>query len=220
MSAFPIADRNRIRRKPQRGSYERDVVYAILDEALYCHVGFVEDGWPVVIPILHARQEDTLFLHGARASRLLEHVAAGHPVCVAATLLDGLVFARAVFNHSLNYRSAVVFGHGRPVDGAEKREALRLLTEHMARGRWDEARQPTPQEEAATAVVAISIEWASAKIRSGPPGDNEADYALPIWAGVVPVVPQFLAPVPDPRLPADIPIPSSLRDYRRGSRLP
>jgi len=220
MSAFPVDHLNRIRRKPQRGSYEREVVYAILDEALYCHVGFVEDGWPIVIPTLHARREDTLYLHGARASRLLAHVAAGHPVCVAATLLDGLVFARSVFNHSLNYRSAIVFGHGRPVDGAEKREALRLLTEHVARGRWDEARQPTPQEEAATAVVAIAIAWASAKIRSGPPVDNEADYELPIWAGVVPVVQQFLTPVPDPRLPADMPLPDSLRDYRRGPRLP
>ncbi|MCS7039254.1 MAG: pyridoxamine 5'-phosphate oxidase family protein [Anaerolineae bacterium] len=220
MSAFPVDDRNRIRRKPQRGSYEREVVYAILDEALYCHVGFVEDGWPIVIPILHARQDDTLYLHGARASRLLKHVAAGHPVCVAATLLDGLVLARSVFHHSLNYRSAVVFGHGRPVEGAEKREALRLLTEHVARGRWDEARLPTPQEEEATAVVAIAIERASAKIRSGPPVDDEADYDRPIWAGVVPVVQAFLDPIPDPRLPADIPLPASLRDHRRRSRLP
>lgn len=220
MSEFPVDDRNRLRRKPQRGSYERDVVYAILDEALYCHVGFVEDGWPVVIPTLHARQDDTLYLHGARASRLLKHVAAGHPVCVAATLVDGLVLARSVFHHSLNYRSAVVFGHGRPVEGAETREALRLLTEHVARGRWDEARLPTPQEEAATAVVAIAIERASAKIRSGPPIDDDGDYDLPIWAGVVPVVQQFLDPIPDPRLRDDIPLPDSLRAYRRGPRLP
>lgn len=220
MSEFPVDDRNRLRRKPQRGSYERDVVYAILDEALYCHVGFVEDGWPVLIPTLHARRDDTLYLHGARASRLLKHVAAGHPVCVAATLVDGLVLARSVFHHSLNYRSAVVFGHGRPVEGAEKREALRLLTEHVARGRWDEARLPTPQEEEATAVVAIAIERASAKIRRGPPVDDEADYELPIWAGIVPVVQQFLDPIPDPRLRDDIPLPDSLRAYRRGPRLP
>lgn len=220
MSEFPVDDRNRLRRKPQRGSYERAVVYTVLDEALYCHVGFVEDGWPIVIPTLHARWDDTLYLHGAKASRLLKHVAAGHPVCVAATLLDGLVLARSVFHHSLNYRSAVVFGHGRAVEGAEKRKALRLLTEHIARGRWDEVRLPTPQEEEATAVVAIAIERASAKIRSGPPVDDEADYTLPIWAGVVPVVQQFLDPIPDPRLGDDIPLPDSLRAYRRGPRLP
>ncbi|MBX7233486.1 MAG: pyridoxamine 5'-phosphate oxidase family protein [Caldilineales bacterium] len=216
MPDFTIDDLNQIKRKPQRGSYERDVVYSIIDEALYCHVGFVQDDQPIVIPTIHARLDDALILHGAKASRMLKHLAAGQPVCVTITLLDGLVFARSVFNHSMNYRSVVVFGHGRLIEDAdEKWRAVEALTEHIARGRWADSRQPTPKEMDATAVVSIAIERASAKIRTGPPGDDEADYALPVWAGVLPTGLHLDEPIPDPRLAADIVLPDYLRQYSR-----
>ncbi len=216
MPHFTIDDLNQIKRKPQRGSYERDVIYGIIDEALYCHVGFDQDGQPVVIPTIHARLDDALILHGAKASRMLKHLAAGQAVCVAITLLDGLVFARSVFNHSMNYRSVVVFGHGRLIEDAdEKWRAVEALTEHIARGRWADSRQPTPKEMDATAVVSIAIERASAKIRTGPPGDDEADYALPVWAGVLPTGLHLDEPIPDPRLAADIALPDYLRQYSR-----
>ncbi len=218
MPEFIIDDLTQIRRKPQRGSYERDVIYGIIDEALYCHVGFNQDGQPVVIPTIHARVDDTLILHGARASRMLKHLAAGHPVCVAITLLDGLVFARSVFNHSMNYRSVVVFGRGRLVEAPdEKWRAVAALTEHIARGRWEDARQPTPKEMDATTVVSLAIERASAKIRSGPPGDDEPDYDLPIWAGVLPTGLQLGEPVADPRLSTGISLPDYLQHYSRFS---
>ena len=216
MTEFTIDDRNRIRRKPDRGRFERDVIYPIIDEALICHVGFVEDGQPFVIPTLHARLDDSLILHGARASRMLKHIQAGHPVCATFTLVDGLVLARSVFNHSMNYRSAVVFGRGRLIEADdEKMHALEVLTEHIARGRWAEARKPTIKEMNATTVVGITIEQASAKMRTGPPGDDEADYALPIWAGVLPLGEQAGAPLPDPRLREGIPVPDSVRGYSR-----
>lgn len=216
MPHFTIDDLNQIKRKPQRGSYERDVVYGIIDEALYCHVGFDQDGQAVVIPTIHARLDDALILHGAKASRMLKHIAAGGAVCVTITLLDGLVFARSVFNHSMNYRSVVIFGHGRLIEDAdEKWRAVEALTGHIARGRWADARQPTPKEMDATAVVSIAIERASAKIRTGPPGDDEADYALPIWAGVIPTGLHLGEPIPDPRLTAGIALPDYLRHYRR-----
>lgn len=216
MPHFTIDDLNQIKRKPQRGSYERDVVYGIIDEALYCHVGFDQDGQPVVIPTIHARLDDALILHGAKASRMLKHLAGGQAVCVTITLLDGLVFARSVFNHSMNYRSVVVFGHGRLIEDAdEKWRAVEALTAHIARGRWADARQPTPKEMDATAVVSIAIERASAKIRTGPPVDDEADYALPIWAGVIPTGLHLGEPNPDPRLAAGIALPDYLRQYSR-----
>lgn len=216
MPDFIIDELNQIKRKPQRGSYERDVVYGIIDEALYCHVGFNQDGQPVIIPTIHARMEDELILHGAKASRMLKHIVAGGPVCVAITLLDGLVFARSVFNHSMNYRSVVVFGRGRLVEDAdEKWRALQALTEHIARGRWADSRQPTPKEMDATTVISIAIERASAKIRSGPPGDDEADYSLPIWAGVIPTGLLLGEAEPDPRLSAGIAMPDYLRRYSR-----
>lgn len=216
MPEFTIDDLNQIKRRPQRGSYERDVVYGIIDEALYCHVGFIQGGQPIVIPTLHARLNDALILHGAKASRMLKHVASGEPTCVAITLLDGLVFARSAFNHSMNYRSVVVFGHGRLIeDPDEKWQAVETLTEHVARGRWADSRPPTPKELDATAFVSMAIERASAKIRSGPPGDDEADYALPIWAGVLPTGLQPGEPLPDPRLAPGIALPGYLSHYSR-----
>jgi uncharacterized protein len=216
MSEFPISERNRIRRAPKRGQYDKETIYRILDEGLVCHVGLVEDHQPVVIPMNYARRDDTLILHGASASRLLRYIQAGNLVCVTVTLLDGLVLARSVYHHSMNYRSVVVFGQGRLIEAEpEKLAALEILTEHILRGRWQDARKPNRQELDATAVVAIAIESASAKVRTGPPVDDEADYQLPVWAGVLPIQQEALAPVSDPRLRQDIRVPPSVSKYQR-----
>ncbi len=181
------ADRIRIKREPQRGRYDRETIEAILDEAVLCHIGFEVEGQPYVIPTLHARVGDKLYVHGSAASRLLRHAESGAPVCVTVTLFDGLVLAKSVFNHSVNYRSAVVFGNATLVDGHEKWEALRALTEQLAPGRWDEARQPTDQELKATWILSLPLDEASAKVRTGGPEDEPEDVDLPVWAGVVPV---------------------------------
>ena len=216
MSEFPVTERNQVKRVPKRGQYDRDTVYRILDDGLICHVGFVQDGQPVVIPTLYARRGDTLILHGAKTSRMLQYIQAGHPVSVTVTLVDGLVVARSVFHHSMNYRSVVLFGRGRLIEpDGEKLQALEVLTEHILRGRWQDARQPNRQELDATSVVAIAIESASAKIRTGPPMDDEADYSLPIWAGVIPLRQQAQAPIADPRLAPGIPVPGYVTRYDR-----
>jgi nitroimidazol reductase NimA-like FMN-containing flavoprotein (pyridoxamine 5'-phosphate oxidase superfamily) len=178
----------RVRRHPERGVYERDAIAAILDEALFCHVGFVVDGQPFVIPMIHARAGVVLYLHGSTASRMLRTLAEGVDVCVTATLLDGLVLARSVYNHSMNYRSAVVLGRARMVDDAdEKLSALETIVEHVVPGRWQDARLPNEKELAATSVLALGLDKASAKVRSGPPKDFDDDVELPIWAGVIPL---------------------------------
>ena len=213
---FEQEPRNRVRRIPERGHYDKETIYAIVDEALICHVAFAVDGQPFVVPTIHARMGDELILHGAKASRLLKHIEAGHPVSVAITLLDGLVMARSVFHSSMNYRSAVIFGAGRVLESDdEKLAALELLTEHLVRGRWQDARQPTTLELNATTVVAIAIDSASAKVRVGPPSDDAEDYALPIWAGVLPLQQQTGSPLPDPKLAPGIAAPEYLVDYRR-----
>lgn len=176
-----------MKREPQRARYDRETIEAILDEALICHLGFEVDGQPYVIPTLHARVGDRLYVHGSAASRLLRHLAGGAPVCVTVTLVDGLVLARSVFNHSVNYRSVVVFGTATVVEDDEKREALRALTEQLAPGRWDEARQPTEKELKATWILSLPLDEASAKVRTGPEEDEPEDLDLPVWAGVVPV---------------------------------
>jgi hypothetical protein len=216
MTKFSITDQNEIKRLPERGSYDRDTIYQILDEALICHVGFVEKKLPYVIPINFARVEDALVLHGAKASRLLKHIGAGHPVCVEVTLVDGLVLARSIFHHSINYRSVVVFGMGRIViEEQEKLAALEAITEHILPGRWREARLPNRKEMNATSVVSIKIDQASAKVRSGPPADEEADYALPVWAGVLPLQELPLWPVRDELLAKDIIAPGYITKYSR-----
>lgn len=208
--------RSRIKRLPKRGFYDRETIYRILDEALICHVGIVENGGPFVIPINFARIDDTLVLHGAKTSRLLRHIQAGHPVCIEATIVDGLVLARSVFHHSVNYRSVVLFGKGRPVeDEQEKLSALKAVTEHLIPGRWQEARLPNRKELNATRVVSMKIDEASAKVRMGPPVDDPEDYALPIWAGVLPLQEQALAPIRDELLSEDIPLPESITRYSR-----
>jgi uncharacterized protein len=216
MTDFEKTKRNTIKRLPKRGYYDRQTIYRILDEALICHVGFVEGGQPWVIPINFARVGDTIVMHGAKASRLLKHIEAGHPVCVETTIVDGLVLARSVFHHSVNYRSVVLFGTGRLVEAEqEKLAALEAVTEHLIPGRWKEARRPNAKELNATSVVSIRIDAASAKVRVGPPVDEEEDYGLPVWAGILPLPQIPLAPVRDERQSEDIPMPGYLADYTR-----
>jgi nitroimidazol reductase NimA-like FMN-containing flavoprotein (pyridoxamine 5'-phosphate oxidase superfamily) len=200
--------RTAVRRLPERGHYDRETVHAILDAGVIAHVGFVHDGQPYVLPMGYARQGERLILHGSVASRLLKHLGGGFAVCVTVTHLDGIVLARSVFNHSMNYRSVVVLGTATPVrDEAEKRAALQALTEQLAPGRWEEARQPTPQEVAATEVLVLPLDEASAKVRSGGPGDHEKDLALPIWAGVLPLTLARGELVPAEGLAAGLPEP-------------
>jgi nitroimidazol reductase NimA-like FMN-containing flavoprotein (pyridoxamine 5'-phosphate oxidase superfamily) len=216
MSQIAPTPRTTLKRLPKRGSFDREVVNGILDEALLCHLGFAVDGQPYVIPTIHARVGETLFVHGSPASRMLRHLKEGVPACVTVTLLDGLVLARSAFHHSMNYRSVVVLGHAREVeDLAERREAMRAVVEHVAPGRWDEVRQPSEKELAGTLVLRLPVEEASAKVRTGPPLDDEEDYAGPWWAGVLPLSLVPGAPVADPRLAAGTPLPRSVQPYRR-----
>lgn len=216
MTQFKKSPKTRIHRLPKRGHYDQETIYQILDEALICHVGFVENGQPYVIPINFARVDDTVVLHGAKASRLLKHIEAGNPVCVEATIVDGLVLARSVFHHSVNYRSVVLFGTGYAIeDEAEKMSALRAVTEHLIPGRWDEARLPNQKEMNATRVVAIKIDEASAKVRIGPPGDDEEDYTLPVWAGVLPIQEMPLAPIQDELQSSSVRLPDYIAAYSR-----
>jgi nitroimidazol reductase NimA-like FMN-containing flavoprotein (pyridoxamine 5'-phosphate oxidase superfamily) len=216
MTEFAKSEKNSIKRLPKRGYYNRETIYRILDEALICHVGFAVGGQPYVIPINFARIDDTIVLHGAKASRLLKHVEAGHPVCVEATIVDGLVLARSVFHHSVNYRSAVLFGKGRlVVDEEEKLAALEAVTEHLIPGRWKEARLPNRKELKATSVVSIQIDEASAKVRVGPPVDDEEDYALPVWAGVLPLQEMALSPLQDELQSPTVPLPGYIEQYSR-----
>ena len=206
-----------VRRVPDRASYDRTVIDAILDEAMICHAGFVDNGTPVVIPTIHVRVDDRVILHGSPASRMMRLLKQGAPVSIAVTLLDGLVLARSVFNHSMNYRSVVLFGTAEAVeDTEEKMEAMRIFTEKILPGRWDEARTPSDKEFRATLMLAIPIDQASAKVRTGPPGDEPEDIDLDIWAGVIPYALQPGAAVPAPNLPPGIEIPASVRAVLEG----
>ncbi|MEZ4664967.1 MAG: pyridoxamine 5'-phosphate oxidase family protein [Caldilineaceae bacterium] len=200
-------------RLPKRGAYDKETIYAIVDASLICHVGLIQDGKPFVIPTLHARDGDNLLLHGSAASRMIKHAGAGHDLCITITLVDGLVLARSVFHHSANYRSAVLFGQGHMADAAEKNRYLKIFTDKLIPGRWDDARQPTELELKATSVVVMPIASASAKVRVGPPGDDDEDYALPVWAGVLPMQTQWGAPVADPLLRAGIDLPDYVKEY-------
>jgi uncharacterized protein len=217
--AGPASERVRVRRKRERGSYDRAVIDAILDEALIAHLGIAEhDGQPIVVPMLHARCGGVVYCHGSPASRTLRALAKGTPACLTVSLLDGIVLARAAMHHSLNYRSAMLIGQASVVeDPQEKLAALRVIVEHVAPGRWREVRAPTAKELRATAVVAMPIEQASAKLRSGPPLDEDDDLSLPVWAGVIPLSPQTGAPEPDPLLrPGIAPPPYVLGVSARG----
>jgi nitroimidazol reductase NimA-like FMN-containing flavoprotein (pyridoxamine 5'-phosphate oxidase superfamily) len=192
--------RTTVKRKPQRAAYDRVSIHAILDAGFVCHAAFLVDGQPCVIPTLYVRLGDFLYLHGSPASRMLQVLQEGGTVSIAVTLIDGLVLARSALHHSMNYRSVVVFGAAATVeDPARKAEILRGLTDHVIPGRWDEVRVPTEQELRQTLVLSIPIDEASAKVRSGPPVDDEADYELPVWAGVVPLGLMAERPIADPR---------------------
>ena len=218
MNTFPVTDRTTLKRLPKRGVYDRELVYGILDEGFICHVGFAVDGRAFVIPTGYARVEDKLYIHGSQASRMLRTLAQGIDVCVTVTLVDGLVLARSAFHHSMNYRSVVVFGKASVVeDPEEKLAALRSLSEQVIRGRWDDARKPNDQELKATTVLSLPLVEVSAKVRTGPPLDDEEDYELPIWAGVIPLRLAAAAPVADPRLPTNIQPPRYASDYHRGA---
>lgn len=206
-----------MKRLPKRGAYDCETVFKILDEAFVCHVGFVVEGQPFVIPTNFGRSGETLYLHGSAASRMLRTLSEGVPVCVTVTLTDGLVLARSAFHHSVNYRSVVVLGTARLVeDPAEKMEALRLFTEHIMKGRWDDIRWPTEQEMKGTTVLALPLEEVSAKVRTGGPIDDEEDYSLPVWAGVLPLPVVPAEPIPDARLKAGTDAPAYMKGYRRG----
>ena len=209
--------RTRVRRLPERGLYDRDAIDAVLDAALVAHLGFVSDGQPLVIPTLHARVGDEVYVHGSSASRTLRELAAGIAACLTVTLLDGIVLARSVFEHSVNYRSVVVLGTASPVTERDaKLAALEAFTEKLLPGRWAEARPPTPKELTATSVLRLSLDEASAKIRDGGPDDGDTpDAELDVWAGHLPLVVRALEPVPDATLRAGIPLPPGLAPYRR-----
>lgn len=219
MSTFETTARNRVARLPKRGFYDRETIYPIIDEALVCHVSFAIDGQPFVIPTIHARQGDRILLHGLKGGRMLNYIEAGNPVAIAMTIVDGLVCARTAFNHSMNYRSVVVFGRGRALqEPAEKLEALRCFSEHVIPGRWVDVRAPNEKELKMTSIVGIDIEQASAKMRQGPPGDDGEDLEFPVWAGVLPlpIVPQ--PGVTDPKQTVAYPMPDCVKNYRRTPR--
>jgi uncharacterized protein len=213
---FTPTERTRVKRLADRGKYDAETVHKILDEAFVCHVGFVVDGQPFVIPTNFGRVDNTVYLHGSSASRMLRTLADGVQVCVTVTLIDGLVLARSAFHHSVNYRSVVILGRAMPVeDPEEKMRALAAFTEHVVRGRWDAIRQPTDQELKATSVLALPLEEVSAKVRVGPPKDDEEDYSLPIWAGVLPLPIIPGKPIPDPRLKPGLDTPANILNYSR-----
>ena len=209
--------RAQLRRYPNRGSHEPEVIHGILDEAFLAHIGFQVDGQPFVIPTLFGREAEKLYLHGSAVSRMLRELETGIPACVTVTLVDGMVLARSGFHHSMNYRSVIAFGTAHKIgEPEEKRRALRIISDHVMAGRWDEVRGPSDKELNATAVIEFSIEEASAKIRCGPPLDDEEDYALPVWAGVLPLALEAKTPIPDPRLPDDVKVPEHvLRHFKK-----
>jgi len=211
-------ERTKVRRLPKRGNYDRGVINSILDEAFICHVGFVVDGQPYVIPTGFARVHDDLYIHGSAASRMLRTLTDGIDVCVTVTLIDGLVLARSAFHHSMNYRSVVILGKAQIVDKrVEKDKALEALTEHIVPGRWADVRRPNDLELKATTVLKLPIEEASAKIRTGGPIDDEEDYDMDVWAGVLPLSLTPEASIPDERIKPNVNLPDYVAEYKRGT---
>lgn len=207
--------RTTIRRLPKRARYDLDVVAAILDAGFLCHLGYVLDGQPYVIPTAYGREDATLYLHGSAVSRTLLAVGGGLPACVTVTHVDGLVLARSGFHSSVNYRSAVILGRAEPVPDDEKLHALEVISEQILPGRWAELRPTKRKELNGTAVLRMAITEASAKVRTGPPADDEPDYALPMWAGEIPLAMKAGRPIPDERLPPDTPVPRYVKRYRK-----
>jgi uncharacterized protein len=216
MSNFTPTERTKVRRKPERGSYDRELIYRILDEAFVCHVAFIVDGQPFLVPTNYVRVGDKLFLHGSTASRLMKTLGRGAPFCLSVTLLDGIVCAPSATGHSVNYRSVVVMGKAVPVEGEPaKLAAMRDFVEYVIRGRWAAVRPPTEQELKGTMVLAVPLAEASAKVRTGFAVNDDEDYATPTWTGVIPMKWSSQAPVPDPRGNHSIPPPPNIQRYSR-----
>ena len=201
---------NSVKRLPKRGYYDKETIFKILDSHFICHLAWEVDGQPFLIPTAFGRKGETIYVHGSSKSRMLSALTDGRPLCLVVTHIDGLVLARSAFHHSMNYRSAVIYGHAHEVEGEEKVEALRMVSEQIIRGRWDEVRLPNDLELKATTVLAIEIDSASAKIRTGPPADDEEDYDLPIWAGVLPVHLTYEDPITDPAMKQELQKPLSI----------
>jgi nitroimidazol reductase NimA-like FMN-containing flavoprotein (pyridoxamine 5'-phosphate oxidase superfamily) len=209
-------ERTKVKRIPKRGAYDIETIYAILDEAYICHVGHVIDGQPFVLPTAYARNDDKLIIHGSAASRMLRSLTDSVPLCITVTLTDGLVLARSAFHHSMNYRSVVILGEATIVeDRDEKMEAMRVLVEHLIPGRWEDCRQPNEKELKATTILEVPIDEASAKIRVGPASDDDEDYALSHWAGVIPTPVVNGTPEPDAQLAPGTPLPDYIAQYKR-----
>lgn len=214
MATHSGGDRSQVKRLPERALYDRAAIDEIVDTAPVCHVGFIDSGQPFVIPTIHVRIGDQVFLHGSPASRMMRALGRGAEACISVTHVDGLVLARSAFHHSMNYRSAVLFGRGATVDDeGQKLEVLRSLSERLIRGRWADVRPPSAEELRKTLVVSIAIDEASAKVRTGPPLDDEEDYAIDVWAGVLPLKLAASAPIADPRLAAGIAVPQYATGY-------
>lgn len=219
MKKFTPTERTTLKRLPSRAEYDRETVYKILDEAFLCHVGFVVDGQPYVIPTGYARRGDTLYIHGSAASRMLRSLAEGLEVCVTVTLLDGLVLARSAFHHSFNYRSVVVLGKATVVESAEEKfAALEAFTNHVIPNRWAEVREPNEQEMKGTLVLQLPLVEVSAKVRTGAPIDDEEDYAIAVWAGVLPLQLTASTPIQDERMQTDIDLPDYVVNYSRPAK--
>ena len=210
MGTYKINAKNRVTRIPERGYYDKATVHEILDSAFVGHVGFVMDGQPFIIPMAYGREDDNIYLHGATTSRLMRQLGEGIPACLTVTHLDGIVLARSTFHSSMNYRSAVILGQAKIVENDRKIDCLKVITNNILKGRWEETRPPHKNELKATTVLELKIDQASAKIRTGPPTDDKEDYDLDIWAGVLPMVTKTLSPDPDPDLKKEIPLPASL----------
>ena len=219
MSTYTPTARTKVRRLSKRAVYDQATVHGILDEAFLCYVGFVQDGHPFVIPTLYARSGETIYMHGSGASRMLKTLAEGVDVCLTVTLVDGFVLARSAFHHSMNYRSVTVFGRARMVsDLEEKLQALRIITDHIVPNRWDEVRAPNELEMRQTVVLALALEEVSAKVRVGPPVDDEEDYSMPVWAGVVPIHTQLGEPLADGRVVPGVPVVDLARFAQRAGK--
>jgi nitroimidazol reductase NimA-like FMN-containing flavoprotein (pyridoxamine 5'-phosphate oxidase superfamily) len=209
-------ERTRLKRLPKRGAFDRDTIYSILDEAFICHIGFAVDGQPYVIPTAFGRLDDVLYIHGSSASRMLRTLSKGFEMCFTVTIVDALVLARSAFHHSINYRSVVVLGHASLVEDAEEKyKALEVITNHIVPERWDDVREPNGMELKATSVLKLNIDEASAKMRTGPPIDDEEDYELDIWAGILPVKLVTGDPIDDERLNDGLVAPENINRYRR-----
>jgi len=218
LETFSPTERTRVVREPHRGSYDRDTIYKILDEAFVCHVGFAMNDQPYVIPTMFARVGEAIYFHGSAASRMLRGASEGLSVCITVTLADGLVLARSVFNHSMNYRSVVALGRATLIDTAEEKlQALRAFTEKILPGRWNDARQPDEKELKATSILRLPLTEVSAKMRVGPPEDDAPDYALPVWAGVIPLHLAAGVAIRDEKCDSAIPVPHYVQQYDRAT---